>query len=389
MPGVTIRNPLQSASKKLIEPRTSNSIAARLLRKHIARSRKRVVRIALVSANLLVLFLVVGFVASTELTPDTSGSRMLDADTEATGPLDQLSSADIAVNVARLVSLPEATSVANHADSVNATLLAPQSDNSIVAKPVVMSTALPTKYDIQSYVVQEGDTIGDIAVKFGVSSDSVRWSNDLTGDEVAVGTRLILPPSGVDGIVYKVATGDTADSLAEEYNTGADNITSFNDAELSGLVAGDMIVIPGGSIAAPEPVYNYGGGYAFGFAAQYGYNGYEYGWCTWWAATRRQEIGRPIPANLGDAYTWVARGRMAGLSVSSTPRVGSVIWSNTYYPGHVGFVEEVLSDGSIWVSDMNSYGQVSKTDSTPAGGWNRVSWKKISPSQFGGFQFIN
>lgn len=341
------------------------------------------------AVNIVLLATVVGFVASAEPNPETSGSRILAGDNEATGPLDQISSADIAVNVARLVSLPEATSVANHADSVNATLLSPQSDNSIVPKPVVMSTALPTKYDIQYYTVKEGDTIGDIAVKFDVSSDSVRWSNDLTGDEVEAGTKLVLPPAGVDGIVYVVQAGDSAEELAKEYNTDADGIVSFNDAELTGLVKGDMIVILNGSIAAPEPVYNYGGGYAFGFAAQYGYNGYEYGWCTWWAATRRQEIGRAIPANLGDAYTWVSRARLAGLAVSSTPRVGSVIWSNTYYPGHVGFVEEVLADGSIWVTDMNSSGQVSRENSAPAGGWNQVSWKKITPAQFGGYQFID
>ena len=385
-----IRTSSESVSRGHIEPTKSTSLLKSKLIGRLLRSRKRLVRFGIVGLNTLLLIGVVSFVVGAESTsrPDTKAS-LGGVDTEIAGPLDQVSSADIAVNVARLTYLPEATSVMNHADSVNATLLAPQADNSIVAKPAVIDTSLPTKYDIQRYVVKEGDSISSIARAHGVSSDSVRWSNDLTGNDVEVGTVLYLPPAGFEGIVYKVEAGDTPKKLADEYNTSKEEIIAFNDAEIAGLTTGERIVIPDGSLAAPEPaIPTTFAGFAFGYDAQYGYNGYDYGWCTWYAANRRQDIGKPIPANLGDAYTWVARARLAGLSVGATPKVGAIIWTNTYYPGHVGFVEEVLPDGSAWVSDMNSSGQVSRTNSTPAGGWGQVSWKKVTPAEFGRYQFI-
>lgn len=377
---------------RLVEPaKDQQQIIKAKMTGRFARSRKRLVRAGLVTANLILLAAVASFVLQSGGS-QASRQPSLVGNNESSGPLDQISSADIAVNVARMTRLPEATSVTNHADSVNAALLAPQADNSIVAKPQIMASVLPSKYDIQVYVTQRGDTISKIARKHGVSSDSVRWSNGLSGNNISAGKKLFLPPSGVNGIVYKVKDNDTPKKIADKYNANKDKLIAFNDAEINGLVKGERIVIPDGSIAAPLPAATTAagfGGFAFGSTAQYGYNGYDYGWCTWYAANRRMDIGRPVPSNLGDAYTWVYRARLAGLSVSSKPRTGSVIWTNTYYPGHVAFVEEVNSDGSIWVTDMNSHGQVSKDNSAPAGGWGQVSWRLVKPSEFGGFQFID
>lgn len=386
-----IRTSSETVSRGLVEPIKQKRFIPRLFGGKLFKSRKRIIRIGIATSNIALLLAVLFFVVGSEgLSRPDAQLALGGVDQEVAGPLDQVSSADIAVNVARMTQLPEATSVANHADSVNATLLAPQVDNSIVSKPQIIDTSLPSKYDIQSYTVQPGDTISKIARKHGVSSDSVRWSNNLTGDEVDEGKVLYLPPAGFEGIVYRVKSGDTAKKIAEKFNANKSDIVSFNDAEIAGLKTGERIVIPDGSLAAPRPaIPTTFAGFAFGYNAQYGFNGYDYGWCTWYAANRRQDIGRPIPANLGDAYTWVFRARMAGLGVGATPRVGSIIWSNTYYPGHVGFVEEVLPNGSAWVSDMNSSGQVSRDNSAPAGGWGQVSWKLITPSEFNRYQFIH
>lgn len=278
---------------------------------------------------------------------------------EIAGPLDQVSSADIAVNVARLTYLPEATSVVNHADSVNATLLAPQADNSIVAKPAVIDTSLPTKYDIQRYVVQAGDTISKIARKHGVSSDSVRWSNGLTGDDVDEGKALYLPPAGFEGIVYKVKADDTPEKLAEKYNTNKDDIVSFNDAEITGLVAGDRIVVPNGTVArAPEVNYTFYIGNAGG--------GYDPGWCTDYAS----RVGG-APGGWGNANTWAFyAARTPGWKVSTVPRVGAIAQSNRGWAGHVGIVDAVSEDGTkIKYSDMNGlagFGRIGHSDWVPA-----------------------
>lgn len=353
----------------------------RKVRRAFLRSKKRIVRYSLLTANVALLVAVIFFVTKP---PATDGqisynSATVQAASEtAPGPLDQVSSADIAVHVARVTGLPESTSVVNHADSITAIESSAPADVSVVAKPQVVSAVLASKKDIQTYVVESGDTISSIAAKKGVSSDSIRWSNNLTGNSVAVGKRLVLPPNGVNGIVMTVKVGDTPASLAQRYSADEERITTFNDAEVRGLVVGEQILVPDGVVrAAVAPAYNYySGGYAFGNAPIYGYNGYDLYQCTWWAATRRAQIGRPIPANFGNANTWASNARRAGFTVNNQPAFGAILYHKNIV--HVAFVEGVNSDGSILVSDMNY------------GSWgSRSTQRTVSPSEFGQYLFIH
>jgi surface antigen len=345
------------------------------------RSRKKLIRFSLVSAN-LALLCAVWFVVSKDPAKQTvqlSASAAPLTQDVVTGPLDQVSSADIAVHIARVTGLPERDSVTNHADTVSAVEANAPADTSVVAKPQVVGNALPTYKDIKEYTAVAGDTIASIAAKFGVSSDSVRWSNGLSGNNVAVGKVLVLPPAGVNGVVYTVASGDTPDSLAQRFTADKDLIVSFNDAEVSGLKPGQRILIPNGIVqAAPvrASTVSYTG-FAWGTGAVYSANGYDYGWCTWHAANRRREIGRPIPSNLGNAISWYYIARNNGMAVGDTPAAGAVIWhARMGGLGHVGFVEKVNDDGTILVSDMNY----------PI--WGRVTYRTIPPSEFGQYKFI-
>ncbi len=382
-----IRSQSHALGRKLIARRKTKPSTQRKLRRLFVRSRRRVIRYSLLTANLAMLAMVVFFVAKTP--PDSQAVRQNatastnSADVVA-GPLDQVSSADIAVHVARVASLPEAVSVVNHADSVSAIEATAPADTSVVAKPQVISTALPSRKDIHTYTTVAGDTIGSIAAKFGVSSESIRWSNGLSGNTIGAGRQLVLPPAGVNGIVYVVKPGDTADTLARKYGTDKESLISFNDAEVTGLVAGEQILIPNGVIrAVAAPSYNY-------FSAIYGSNGYDYGWCTWWAAKRRADTGRPLPSNLGNASWWRGNAAGAGLRVDHSPEAGAVAYYS-FVPGlgHVGFVEQVNPDGSIWISDMNYFGVNQIGGSTSAGGWGRTSYHLVAPDQFGQYLFIH
>jgi N-acetylmuramoyl-L-alanine amidase len=298
-------------------------------------------------------------------------------------PLDQLSSADIAANLAVMTNLPEATAVTNQADSVGAELAVPPAHTTVISKPQVVATALKSRNDITSYIVQAGDTVASIAAKFNVTSESIRWSNSLAGDAVAAGTTLTIPP--VNGIVYTVKAGDTPDTLAQRYRANKEQIIAYNDAELTGLRVGERIIIPNGQ--QPAPARSSFSSYSFIFGA--GYNGYDRGFCTWYVANKRAEIGRPIPGGLGNASTWHIRAPSAGFLVNRTPAYGAAVVTSTRGAGHVAFVERVNEDGSIWVSEMNSRGQVSMTDTRSAGGWGRVDWKLISAAQASSFYYIH
>jgi surface antigen len=293
-------------------------------------------------------------------------------DNTAANPLDQLSSADIAVNIAKATNLDEHQAVANKADTVNAQLAVSSADQSIVPKPQVISVGLKSRKDIQTYTTKAGDSVTSIATQFGVTSDTIRWSNGVTGDAIAAGTSLRISP--VSGIVYQVKAGDTADSLASKYRSNKDLLVAINDAEFTFPGVGEYIVIPDGQPPTATGRVSVttaaaSGGFAWGgYSAIYEGNGYDFGYCTWYAATRRSQIGRPIPSNLGNASTWKVLAQRAGLGVGNAPAAGAVLWvqPRDYY-GHVGFVESVNPDGSVNISEMNVYGfAVRSTKTIPA-----------------------
>jgi len=304
-------------------------------------------------------------------------------------PLDELSSADIAVHVAQLARLEETTAVRNDADSRSTKLEIIASDSQIIAKPQIVATKTATVDDIIQYVVLEGDTLSSLAEKFNVSSDSIRWSNDL-GSQLEVGKTIVIPP--IEGIVYTFSKGDSSKDLAEKYRTTEERIISFNDAEIDGFEEGDQIVIPGGRIQAPPtPQYAYT---AVNLTPVYGGNGYAFGNCTWYASNRRAELGRPVPSNLGNARTWGVRAAASGLSAPfGVPIVGAVAVTNSGYPyGHIAIVEKINEDGSIWLSEMNYYGQAyaaMDTSQPTRGGFNRKSFRLLPANVARSIQYVH
>lgn len=367
----------------------------------VSRTRKRFVRLVssrrflrygLLALNVALLGGIIIFVlqpspgsgnTTGQATSSTSSAHGGDAPSD---PLDPLSTADIAVNLAQMTNLAETLAVTNQADSVSAELAAPVAQTTVIAKPQVVATELKSRKDITNYTAKPGDTIASVAAQFNVTSESIQWSNSVSGNAVAAGAKLVIPP--VTGIVYTVKAGDTPDSLAQKFRANKEQIIAYNDAELSGLKVGEQIIVPNGQIVANTSR----GGSFFGgsFSAVYGYNGYDPGFCTWYVAKRRAEIGRSLPSNLGDAWKWDDNASGAGIRVDNAPAVGAAVVTNsTRRPGHVAIVEAVNDDGSVWISEMNSRGQRSITDSSAAGGWGKVDYKLIPASAARSYNYIH
>lgn len=287
-----------------------------------------------------------------------------------------------------MTRLPEFTAVKNQSDSEVA-LASSVSVDSIVAKPQIVATVQKSKYDIVHYTTKAGDTISGIASKYNLNPNSIRWSNGISGEALTAGKDLLVPPA--NGIVYKVKSGDTVNSVSSTYQANLDTFISVNDAE-GGLKPGEYVWIPNGTqpLPAVRATVASSGGFAWGYGAIYGSSGYDYGYCTYWAALRRNQIGHPVPSNLGNAITWKSLAAGAGLGVGKTPQEGAVIWTPASYGyGHVGYVEKVNPDGSVWVSDMNSHGYAAMdTSSGNAGGWAHVSYRLLDPGAASGFWYI-
>lgn len=318
--------------------------------------RKRLIRIGLVTANLALLVGVVVFVVLSA-NYDKPEAYAATASTEATAnPVDRLTSYDVAANVAQAVDLPEKTPITNQAQSARVAAAVSSSEAGVSTKPQVVATAQKSWRDISDYTVQNGETVSSIAQKFGVTSQSIRWSNDLTGDTVAAGKKLVIPP--VNGIVHTVITGDTPDKLASTYHSSAEKIVQYNDAEKGGLVLGRRIIIPDGQIVQTARAATAGFTYSGGFIPRYSANGYDWGWCTWYAAARSG-----APSNWGNANTWAYYARISGWKVRSTPTAGAIFQTSAGWAGHVGMVDEVYENGTMLISDMNGiagFGRVGK-----------------------------
>lgn len=112
--------------------------------------------------------------------------------------------------------------------------------------------------EIITYTVQKGDTLSGIAKKFGISEDTIRWRNNLRGDDLTVGDTLEMLP--VTGIAHKVVSGDTIYTIAKKYSTNPQGIVDFPfndfaDPQTFSLVVGQTVIVPDGVQPEAAPVY--------------------------------------------------------------------------------------------------------------------------------------
>jgi murein DD-endopeptidase MepM/ murein hydrolase activator NlpD len=112
--------------------------------------------------------------------------------------------------------------------------------------------------EVREYQVAEGDTLGSIAEKFGVSLETILWANDMTEkSKIKPGQTLKVPP--VTGVVHQVKRGETIYSIAKKYDVEAQNIVnwpynSFANDETFALAVGQALVVPDGVMPeAPPP----------------------------------------------------------------------------------------------------------------------------------------
>lgn len=93
------------------------------------------------------------------------------------------------------------------------------------------------------YVVAKGDTVGEIADKAGVTTDTIVSFNDIKNTRtVQPGTFLRVPSQA--GVIYTVKAGDTIDSVATAYSISGDAIIDANGLLSPDLQAGTPIFLP-------------------------------------------------------------------------------------------------------------------------------------------------
>lgn len=146
------------------------------------------------------------------------------------------------------VPLGYATQVTNHLASVE-------------APPVDSST---------SYVVQRGDTLASLALRFNVSVSALKSRNGLHGHYIRAGKRLSIPNADIHAEQPKVATksnqrryivkpGDSFWTLGRRYGLSARKIATSNDLAINKtLYPGQLLHIPVTTTNSnPSVAFNY------------------------------------------------------------------------------------------------------------------------------------
>jgi len=132
-------------------------------------------------------------------------------------------------------------------------------------KPDITATDISpqTRDKIITYIVEEGDTVSEVAEKFNLSTNTILWENKIgPRDFIKPGQELVILP--VIGVTYTVKRGDTLNAIAAAYRAKAEDILEVNKlADASELKVGSKIVVPDG-IPPPSvvPVIPRSGGFA-------------------------------------------------------------------------------------------------------------------------------
>lgn len=97
--------------------------------------------------------------------------------------------------------------------------------------------------DFAVHTVESGETLSVIAERYGVTSKTIMWENNIANpNSLKIGQKLMVPP--VDGVSYKVGQNDTIDGLASKYKIESDAIIAQNALDGS-LTVGETIFLPG------------------------------------------------------------------------------------------------------------------------------------------------
>ena len=188
--------------------------------------------------------------------------------------------------------------------SSSAPHLAWQQGSDTLTRLSVPHTVFPDRLrsEVITYVIQTGDTIFDIALQYGLSPETIVWSNrEAINDApwlIQPGLQLYILP--VDGVYHTVRAGETVAAIAETYEVEPESIyNEWNPLEEGEQPrSGDLLVVPGGQWEEvswePPPRY-----------PAPGPSGYSYGVCNGSAVTGPGANGWfTLPTGRRDVSGW-------------------------------------------------------------------------------------
>lgn len=129
-----------------------------------------------------------------------------------------------------------------------------------LATTVAVIAFAPSVSADENYTIQRGDTLSSISSAFKVDIQNIRQANNLTGNLIFAGRKLIIPTDlkvetkAKADSYYTIARGDTLNKIAAKFGTTAQNIRNLNNIKGDLIVAGTKIRVSGSvQTAQPKP----------------------------------------------------------------------------------------------------------------------------------------
>jgi murein DD-endopeptidase MepM/ murein hydrolase activator NlpD len=151
--------------------------------------------------------------------------------------LDETGSAKIKLGINQDIEEDEEITNAQILSARNGQVLDNGSEDEIVVKK---------RTEIETHVVEKGDTISTIAQNFGISVSTILWENNLNAYSVIrPGDKLKILP--FNGVKHQIASGENLGYIANKYDVDIEKITSSNNITAnSTLKLGQVLMIPDG-----------------------------------------------------------------------------------------------------------------------------------------------
>lgn len=264
------------------------------------------------------------------------------------------------------------------------------------------STTTTTTTTAGTHIVQSGESLSLIAMKYDTTYTKIMELNNLSSYLIFPGQKLKISESLTSapvktpttttktpttttttsgGTKYTVQAGDYLYKIATQYGVSVDKLKSWNGLTSNIIYVNQQLVVsnavtttekapaptaePVPQQTTTSPVFNH-------------QNWYDYGQCTWHVFNKRAAIGKGISTYWWNANNWANGAKNDGFTVNSTPEVGAIAQTTAGWLGHVAFVERVNADGTILVSEMNYL--------TPPG---VVGYRTLTRAQMSDYVFIH
>ena len=204
------------------------------------------------------------------------------------------------------------------------------------------------------------EELAEIAKRDGIVAEKEAFQKRLAEEKakaeaeaarIAEASRQALAAEAQKAQAVATATSYQAPAADSQASTSTASASSSTSTAAAPAQTSSYTYTTGGGFPAVDPSFR---------AA---INGGYFGQCTYYVFNRMAQVGTPIGHSMmGNAAEWPAYARSYGYSVSNSPSAGSAIVFQqglagadpTY--GHVGFVEAVNADGSLYISEMNVRG---------------------------------